>query len=106
MALGILGLLVVNAIPTTVGVGQAISAQKRQNAAQKETAQFQLTSTFRVDGSPASDDDEAYCVLVDGKVSKACICISCLALIICGTTDHMQLGPFLHLEDVICQTPY
>jgi len=69
MALGTLGLLIVSAIPTTIGVGQAISAQKNQNAAQKERAQFNITVAFRPDGSPASDQDEAFCVLNGGRVS-------------------------------------
>jgi len=60
MALGIIGLLAVSAIPTTIGVGQAISAQKRENAARKEQAKFHLTAQL--------PDEEAFCVLADNQV--------------------------------------
>ncbi len=62
MVIGILGLLAVSAIPTTIGVGQAVSAQKRENAQKKEQAKFHLTAIL-------PDEEEAFCVLVDGKVS-------------------------------------
>jgi hypothetical protein len=72
LALGTLGLLVVSAIPATIGVGQAVSAQKKQNAAQKETAQFNLTVAFRPDGGAGEqDEEEAFCVLQGGKVREA-----------------------------------
>jgi hypothetical protein len=62
MVIGIIGLLAVGAIPTTIGVGQAISAQKKQDVAAKEQAKFHLTALL-------PDGDEASCVLVDGKAS-------------------------------------
>jgi hypothetical protein len=64
MALVVLGLMTVASIPTVIGVGQAMSAQKRQNAESKEQAKFHLTILFPT-------DDEAFCVLVDGKVCNS-----------------------------------
>jgi hypothetical protein len=61
----VIGLLAVAAIPTVTGVGQAISAQKKANAAQKEKVEFQLTTAFYADDAP---EDEEFCVLKDGKV--------------------------------------
>ncbi|RCI15073.1 hypothetical protein L249_6808 [Ophiocordyceps polyrhachis-furcata BCC 54312] len=58
----VLGLLAITAIPTITGVGQAVSAQKKQNAAAKEQAKFYLTASvpgFREIG---------VCVLSDGKL--------------------------------------
>jgi hypothetical protein len=62
----VLGLLLVTAIPTVTGVGQAVSAQKKQNAAQKEQGKFHLTAMMEVDGRTR---EAAVCVLVDNKVS-------------------------------------
>lgn len=62
----VIGLLAVTAIPTVVGVGQAISAQKRENEAAKEKVKFGIGITFTVDGK----QEEASGVLIDGKVSK------------------------------------
>lgn len=59
----VIGLLTVASIPTVIGVGQAVSAQKKQNAAAKEQAKFHLTALL-------PNDDEAFCVLTDGKVSR------------------------------------
>ncbi|KAJ9149096.1 hypothetical protein NKR23_g4664 [Pleurostoma richardsiae] len=61
----VIGLLTIGAIPTVIGVGEAISAQKRQNAAMKEKAKFHLTATLSVDGGPA---EEAFCILTDGQL--------------------------------------
>lgn len=58
----VIGLLAIAAIPTVIGVGQAVSAQKKQDAAAKEQAKFRLTAVL-------PDGQEAYCVLVDDKVS-------------------------------------
>lgn len=63
MALGVLGLLTITAIPTTIGVSQAVSAQKKQNAAEKERAKFKLAAVL-------PDGREAFCVLTDGKVRR------------------------------------
>ena len=63
----VIGLLVIAGIPTTIGVCEALSAQKKANAAAKEKAKFYLTVTV------ALDDDgpvECFCVLKDGKVSR------------------------------------
>lgn len=59
----VIGLLTVASIPTVIGVGEAVSAQKKQNAAAKEQAKFHLTAIL-------PNDDEAFCVLTDGKVSR------------------------------------
>jgi hypothetical protein len=61
----VIGLLAVTAIPTVTGVGQAISAQKRQNAAQKETSKFHLTAMMESNGELR---EVGFCVLTDGKV--------------------------------------
>ncbi|KAF3801863.1 hypothetical protein GCG54_00015085, partial [Colletotrichum gloeosporioides] len=59
----VIGLLTIAAIPTVIGTGQAVSAQKKQNAAAKEQAKFSLTATMTIDGKR----EEAPCVLVDNK---------------------------------------
>ncbi|TEA16119.1 hypothetical protein C8034_v001051 [Colletotrichum sidae] len=59
----VIGLLAIAAIPTVIGTGQAVSAQKKQNAASKEQAKFSLTATMTVDGKR----EEAPCVLVENK---------------------------------------
>ncbi|KAK7456748.1 hypothetical protein Landi51_02024 [Colletotrichum acutatum] len=46
----VIGLLAIAAIPTVIGTGQAVSAQKKQNAAAKEQAKFSLTATMTLDG--------------------------------------------------------
>lgn len=61
----VIGLLAVAAIPTITGVGNAISAQKRQNASSKEQEKFQLTAMLPIEGELR---EAAFCVLVDGKV--------------------------------------
>lgn len=61
-----IGLLTIGAIPTTIGVAEAISAQKKQNAAQKEQAKFHLTAKLALGGRQPM---EALVVLRDGKVS-------------------------------------
>lgn len=62
----VIGLLVVSAIPTTIGICQGLSAQKKANAAAKEKAKFHLTTTLCLDGS---EPVECWCILKDGKVS-------------------------------------
>jgi len=64
----VIGLLAITSIPTVIGVGQAVSAQKKQNAAQKESAKFNLTAERLVNGQVV---EEEYFVLVDGRVSKS-----------------------------------
>ncbi|EPE09031.1 hypothetical protein F503_06807 [Ophiostoma piceae UAMH 11346] len=51
----VIGLLSVAAIPSTIGVCQALSAQKKQNAAQKEKVKFMATAELSVAGEPAVD---------------------------------------------------
>lgn len=62
----VIGLLSVAAIPTITGVGQAVSAQKRQNASSKEQEKFNLTA--KIKGDNDARDEEAVCFLKDGKV--------------------------------------
>lgn len=62
----VVGLLVLTGIPTTVGVCEGLSAQKKTNAAAKEKAKFNLTATVSLDGERF---EECYCVLKDGMVS-------------------------------------
>lgn len=64
----VIGLLAITAIPTVTGVGQAVSAQKKANAANKEKEKFHLTAVVQ-DGEEEDDDYETdFCVLKDGKV--------------------------------------
>lgn len=63
----VIGLLTITAIPTITGVGQAVSAQKRQNAASKEQEKIHLAASF-VGEDPLSDAMPT-CFLKDGKVS-------------------------------------
>lgn len=62
----VVGLLVVAGIPTTIGVCEALSAQKKANAAAKEKAKFYLTATLSLDGEHF---EECFCILKDGRVS-------------------------------------
>jgi hypothetical protein len=63
----VIGLLAITAIPTVTGVGQAISAQKKSNAANKEKEKFHLTAVVE-DGEEGDDYETDFCVLKDGKV--------------------------------------
>lgn len=64
-----IGLLAVTAIPTVIGVGQAISAQKKQNAAvSKEQEKFNLIAMLDAPENPDGYEDAAICVLKDKKV--------------------------------------
>lgn len=63
----VIGLLIVSAIPTTVGVCQALSAQKKAENAQKEKAKFHLTTTISLDGE---NFVECFCLLGAGRVSE------------------------------------
>ncbi|GKT49540.1 uncharacterized protein ColSpa_09721 [Colletotrichum spaethianum] len=60
----VIGLLAIAAIPTVIGTGQAVSAQKKQNAAAKEQAKFSLTTVLDIDGK----EEECPIVLVDNKL--------------------------------------
>ncbi|KAL6886153.1 hypothetical protein HDV57DRAFT_515325 [Trichoderma longibrachiatum] len=63
----VIGLLAITAIPTVTGVGQAVSAQKKANAANKEKEKFRLTAI--VEGDSEDEDYETdFCVLKDGKL--------------------------------------
>ncbi|KAI5859284.1 hypothetical protein GGS23DRAFT_327832 [Durotheca rogersii] len=56
MALATLGLLTVGAIPTVIGVAEAIDAQKKQNQQAKDRIKFKLTAKFSHNGvSPPRD---------------------------------------------------
>lgn len=69
----VIGLLVVAGIPTTIGVCEALSAQKKANASAKEKAKFHLTATVALDGSGPV---ECWCILKNGKVSPVPRCLS------------------------------
>lgn len=62
----VVGLLSIVAIPTVTGVGQAVSAQKRQNAASKEREQFNITALFPDENGNLQE--KGTCLLRDGKV--------------------------------------
>jgi hypothetical protein len=63
-----LGLMIISAIPTTIGVCEALSAQKKANQEAKEKAKFHLTATVSLDRrGPA----ECFCVLKDGHVRQS-----------------------------------
>lgn len=64
----VIGLLAIAAIPTVTGVGQGISVQRKQNEAAKSQAKFHLTAMMPMEGELR---EAAFCVLQDGKVSKA-----------------------------------
>lgn len=65
----VVGLLSIVAIPTVTGVGQAVSAQKRQNAAAKEREQFNMTVLQPND--KGNLQEKGTCLLRDGKVDDA-----------------------------------
>jgi hypothetical protein len=68
MALSSLGLLFIGAIPTVIGVAEAIDGQKKQNEQAKERIKFTLTAKFSADGkSPPAD---ATVVFKDSKVIR------------------------------------
>ena len=63
----VIGLLAITAIPTVTGVGQAISAQKKQNAAAKEQVKFHMEAMM-LDDASGQWKDVASVVLADQKV--------------------------------------
>ncbi|KAI0129854.1 hypothetical protein BJ170DRAFT_290260 [Xylariales sp. AK1849] len=64
MALASLGLLVIGAIPTVIGVAEAIDAQKKQNQQAKERIKFTMTAKFSVDKD--APVEQATVILQDG----------------------------------------
>jgi hypothetical protein len=69
----VIGLLAIAAIPTVTGVGNAVSAQKRQNESMsKEQEKFHLTFMLRQNGKI---EEVGQGVLVDKKVSHSLIII-------------------------------
>ncbi|KAI1073734.1 hypothetical protein F5B20DRAFT_496047 [Whalleya microplaca] len=66
MALSSLGLLTIGAIPTVIGVAEAIDAQKKQNQQAKERIKFKLSAKFSHDGS--SPPQDALVVFKDNKL--------------------------------------
>ncbi|KAH7374620.1 hypothetical protein B0T11DRAFT_2020 [Plectosphaerella cucumerina] len=60
----VLGLLVIGAIPTVIGVAEAISAQKQSNEANKEKIKFSLGISVTINGVNAEADG----ILTDGKL--------------------------------------
>lgn len=69
MALSTLGLLTIGAIPTVIGVAEAIDAQKKQNQQAKDRIKFKLTAKFSPDDE--SPPQDASVVFKDQKVSSA-----------------------------------
>lgn len=64
----VIGLLAITAIPTVTGVGNAVSAQKRQNESMsKEQEKFHLTFMLQQNGKI---EEVGQGVLVDKKVSS------------------------------------
>ncbi|KAK3936762.1 hypothetical protein QBC46DRAFT_268988 [Diplogelasinospora grovesii] len=61
----VIGLLVIAGIPTTIGVCEALSAQKKADNAAKEKAKFHLTTTVSLDGKQPV---ECWCVLRAGML--------------------------------------
>lgn len=59
-----IGLLVIGAIPTVIGVAEAISAQKQQNQTHKETIKFGIGITAIINGV----QEEAQGILTEGKL--------------------------------------
>ncbi|KAI0113478.1 hypothetical protein F4814DRAFT_347705 [Daldinia grandis] len=66
MALSTLGLLTIGAIPTVIGVAEAIDAQKKQNQQAKERIKFKLTANFSHDDIAPPQD--ASVILKDKKL--------------------------------------
>ncbi|KHN98418.1 uncharacterized protein MAM_03542 [Metarhizium album ARSEF 1941] len=62
----VVGLLTITAIPTITGVAEAVSAQKRQNAASKEQEKINLAAEF--DGTRPPSEGLLACFLKDGKI--------------------------------------
>ncbi|KAK4655541.1 hypothetical protein QC762_303240 [Podospora pseudocomata] len=61
----VVGLLVIAGIPTTIGVCEALSAQKKANEAAKEKAKFRMTVTVSLD---EDGPVECWCVLKNGML--------------------------------------
>ncbi|KAK6083848.1 hypothetical protein SCUP515_01544 [Seiridium cupressi] len=66
LALSTLGLLVIDAIPTVIGVAEAIDAQKKQNQQAKERIKFYMTAGFAV--NPKVGIQTANVVFKDNKL--------------------------------------
>lgn len=69
MALAALGLLVIGAIPTVIGVAEAIDAQKKQNEQAKERIKFHMTTKLVVDQKTGIQEGSV--VLKDGQVAMS-----------------------------------
>lgn len=63
----VIGLLVIAGIPTTIGVCEALSAQKKANSAAKEKAKFHLSASVSLDLGP---EQECLVVLKEGRVRQ------------------------------------
>lgn len=63
----VIGLMAITAIPTVIGVGNAVSAQQRQQASSKDQQKFHMTAMLPMEGELR---EAAFCVLVDNKVSE------------------------------------
>lgn len=72
----VIGLLTLTAIPTITGVGQAVSAQQRQNAASKEQEKFNII--ISLPNEEGDFEESTTCLLKDGKVSGQTYNSECL----------------------------
>jgi hypothetical protein len=63
----VLGLLTIAAIPTVIGVSQAVSSQKQADEKEKEAARFSLTATAPLGAE--GEEAEVAVVLANGEVS-------------------------------------
>ncbi|CAH0004364.1 unnamed protein product [Clonostachys byssicola] len=61
----VIGLLMLAAIPTVAGVGNAISAQQRQQEAAKDQVKFHLTALIKLGGEY---QEGAFCTLADNQM--------------------------------------
>ena len=62
----VIGLLAIAAIPTVIGVGQAVSAQKKANASSKEQEKFNVVAMMPTKGDELRE--AGFCVLKDDQV--------------------------------------
>jgi hypothetical protein len=65
----VLGLLTIASIPTVIGTSEAVSAQKKQNAAAKRSEKFNVVAVCDVNHARVKEEvDGRFVVLRDGKV--------------------------------------
>jgi len=84
MAISMIGLMLITAIPTTTGVAQAISAQKNRDQKDKDDRRMQK---FHIEVKPVDDSQEARALNSGRVVLKA---------------DRLWVGP----PEVVTQAQY